>query len=47
MLADHGLAALARNRHLRNGLNVHEGRITHPAVADALGLDLMEAGLAA
>lgn len=47
MLADHGVAALDRNRHLRNGLNVHAGRITHPAVAEALGLDLMEADLAA
>ncbi len=47
MLADHGLAALARDHHLRNGLNVHEGRITHPAVAEALGLDLTEADLAA
>ena len=47
MLADQGLAALARSRHLRNGLNVHEGRITHAAVAEALGLDLMEADLAA
>jgi alanine dehydrogenase len=47
MLADYGVAALARNRHLRNGLNVHEGRIAHAAVAEALGLDLMEADLAA
>ncbi|MBB5753326.1 alanine dehydrogenase [Prosthecomicrobium pneumaticum] len=36
-LADHGLAALAADPHLRNGLNVHRGRITHRAVADALG----------
>lgn len=36
-LAGEGLAALARDPHLRNGLNVHRGRITHRAVADALG----------
>jgi alanine dehydrogenase len=47
MLADYGLEALARNPHLRNGLNVHNGRITHPAVAEALGLALTEADLAA
>jgi alanine dehydrogenase len=47
LLADHGLEALARNKHLRNGLNVHKGKITHPAVAEALGLALTEADLAA
>lgn len=47
MLADYGLEALARDKHLRNGLNVHNGRITHPAVAEALGLALTEADLAA
>jgi alanine dehydrogenase len=31
--------ALADDPHLRNGLNVHRGRITHAAVADALELD--------
>ncbi|MCX5513561.1 alanine dehydrogenase [Kaistia algarum] len=36
-LADEGLAAIARNPHLRAGLNVHRGRITHRAVAEALG----------
>ena len=30
--------AMALDRHLRNGLNVHDGKITHPAVAQALGL---------
>jgi len=30
--------AMMADRHLRNGLNVHEGKVTHPAVADALGL---------
>jgi alanine dehydrogenase len=38
MLASHGLAeALALDPDLANGLNVHEGHITHPAVAAALG----------
>jgi len=37
-LADHGWkAALAADPHLRNGLNVCEGRVTHPQVAEALG----------
>jgi alanine dehydrogenase len=37
-LADHGWkAALARNVHLRNGLNVCAGKITHREVAAALG----------
>ena len=38
-LADRGLAALLDDPHLGNGLNVHAGRITHPAVGEALGLD--------
>lgn len=29
--------ALLENSHLRNGLNIHRGKITHPAVAAALG----------
>ena len=45
-LADHGLAALARDPHLRNGLNVHRGRITHRAVAESLGLDFADPGRA-
>jgi alanine dehydrogenase len=37
-LADRGWkAALAADPHLRNGLNVCEGRVTHPQVAEALG----------
>jgi alanine dehydrogenase len=37
-LADKGVGrALAEDPHLRNGLNVHGGRITHAAVAAALG----------
>jgi alanine dehydrogenase len=47
-LADHGLAALARNPHLRAGLNVHRGKITHKAVAESLGLSFDDpAGLMA
>lgn len=37
-LADHGPAgALRRDANLRNGLNVARGRVTEPAVAEALG----------
>ncbi len=37
-LADHGLrGALARDPHLCAGLNVHDGRVTEPHVAEALG----------
>jgi alanine dehydrogenase len=31
--------AMEEDRYLRDGLNVHAGHITHPAVAEALGLD--------
>lgn len=41
-LADKGLKALVDDHHLRNGLNVHAGRITNKAVADALGYELAE-----
>jgi alanine dehydrogenase len=38
-LAEEGARrALGRDAHLRNGLNVHEGLVTHRAVADALKL---------
>ncbi len=38
-LADDGARrALGEDMHLRNGLNVHEGLVTHRAVANALGL---------
>jgi alanine dehydrogenase len=38
-LADYGWkAALARDPHLRDGLNVCAGKVTHRAVAEALGL---------
>ncbi|MES2034554.1 MAG: alanine dehydrogenase [Pseudomonadota bacterium] len=36
-LADHGLDALKRDPHLARGLNVLNGELTHPAVAEALG----------
>lgn len=38
--------ALADDPHLRNGLNVHGGRITHPAVASAVGLAFTEPAVA-
>jgi alanine dehydrogenase len=37
-LADHGLDALKRNPHLARGLNVLNGKLTHPAVAEALNM---------
>ncbi len=42
-LADHGLDALRRNQHLRNGLNVHRGAVTYEAVAKAMNLDFVPA----
>lgn len=49
MLAKKGFAAVLENPHLRNGLNVHRGRITNKAVAESLGLEFapVESGLAA
>ncbi len=38
-LADRGLRAIAEDRHLRNGLNVHRGRVTNKPVAEALGYE--------
>jgi alanine dehydrogenase len=46
MLADKGLRALADDTHLRNGLNVHAGKVTCHAVADALGLPYTPAEVA-
>jgi alanine dehydrogenase len=37
-LAKRGFAAVMENPHLRAGLNIHRGRITHKAVAESLGL---------
>jgi alanine dehydrogenase len=43
-IADHGWrAALEADPHLRNGLNVCAGKITHAAVAEALGLPYVDA----
>jgi len=42
-LADKGWRrAVKEDRHLRAGLNVAEGKVTHPAVAQALGYQLFE-----
>jgi alanine dehydrogenase len=41
-LADRGLDALRSDAALRAGLNVLAGRITHPAVAQALGLGYVD-----
>jgi alanine dehydrogenase len=38
-LADRGLRAIAEDKHLRNGLNIHRGRITSRPVAEALGYE--------
>lgn len=39
MLAEKGFAAVLENPHLRNGLNVHRGRLTNKAVAESLDLE--------
>ncbi|MBO6815380.1 MAG: alanine dehydrogenase [Rhizobiaceae bacterium] len=39
-LAASGTTAIASDPHLRNGLNVHKGRITNAAVAEALNLEM-------
>ncbi|HEY4995267.1 MAG TPA: alanine dehydrogenase [Aestuariivirga sp.] len=42
-LADKGWKrAVKEDRHLRAGLNVAEGKVTHPAVAEALGYQLFD-----
>jgi alanine dehydrogenase len=41
-LAGQGLQALREDPHLRRGLNVHRGQITHPGVAQALSLPLVD-----
>lgn len=48
-LASKGFAAAIENPHLRSGLNVHRGRLTHKAVAESLGLAFspVEDGIAA
>jgi alanine dehydrogenase len=42
-LANKGVAAAIENPHLRAGLNVHRGRLTHKAVAESLGLSFSPA----
>jgi alanine dehydrogenase len=42
-LANKGLEALRQDRHLRNGLNVHRGQVTHKAVGEALGYPVRDA----
>jgi alanine dehydrogenase len=43
-IADKGpLAALREDQHLRNGLNIYRGNVTHPAVAQALGMTAQDA----
>jgi alanine dehydrogenase len=42
-LAARGLKAVLEDPHLKNGLNVHRGVITHPAVAKSLGLPFRHA----
>ena len=41
-LADKGIKAILDDQHLRNGLNVHKGRVTNRAVAEALGYEMAE-----
>ena len=41
-LADKGLDALKEDQNFLNGLNVYKGKITHKAVADALGKDFAD-----
>jgi alanine dehydrogenase len=41
-LADRGIQAILADKHLRNGLNVHKGKITNRPVAEALGLQMHE-----
>ncbi len=43
MLANKGLDALRHNEHLRNGLNVHRGKVTYKAVSEALNVDFTPA----
>jgi alanine dehydrogenase len=41
-LADGGLDALREDEPLLHGLNVHEGLVTHPGVAEAFDMDFTE-----
>jgi alanine dehydrogenase len=42
LIAEKGLDAFRENKHLRNGLNIHRRFVTHPAVAQSLGLPYCE-----
>ena len=41
-LADKGLDALKSDPNLMNGLNVHKGKVTNSAVAEALGIEMSD-----
>jgi alanine dehydrogenase len=41
-LAESPVGALFRDANLRNGLNIHNGRVTHKAVADSLGYPFVD-----
>jgi alanine dehydrogenase len=43
-LAHKGFGAILENRYLRAGLNVHQGRVTHRAVAESLGFSYSALG---
>ena len=45
-LANKGTQALLDDEHLRNGLNVHQGKVTYKAVSDALGYPYVPAAVA-
>jgi alanine dehydrogenase len=43
-LANKGVTvAMQQDEHLRNGLNVHAGKVTYAAVAEALGYEFVDA----
>jgi alanine dehydrogenase len=42
-LADDPISSLFRDKNLQNGLNVHKGKVTYKAVADALGYQYVPA----
>ena len=43
MLANKGLDALRENSSLRDGLNIHQGKVTYKAVSEALNVDFVPA----
>jgi len=42
-LADNSVRSIYRDKHLQNGLNIHKGKVTYKAVADALDYDFVPA----